>query len=400
MQSTTICVKKGQKMKIEISERLKNLPLYLFLEIDRAKRRAKEEGRDIIDLGIGDPDEPTPQFIIDALSRAANDPSTHRYALDAGLSELRQEIANWYKKRFSVSLNPDEEILPLIGSKEGIAHMPLAFINPGDVALVPDPCYPPYKSGVIFCGGKIELMPLLNKNNFLPDLTDIDGSLAKKAKMMYINYPNNPTSACADMKFFEDVVKFASKNNIIVCHDAAYTELAFDSYNPPSFLSVNGAKEIAVEFHSLSKTFNMTGWRIGFVVGNKAIISAIAKVKSNIDSGIFTAIQHAGIAALKNYENHIETLKVLYQRRRDILCKGLNSIGWKVDDPKATFYVWTRCLKGFDSIKLANHLLDKADIVIAPGVGFGANGEGYVRFAITVGEERLKEAVTRIKKII
>ena len=387
-------------MNIEISERLKNLPPYLFLEIDRAKRKAMQEGRDIIDLGIGDPDQPTPQFIIDALNEAANDPSTHRYALDSGLSELRQEIASWYKKRFNVSVDPDNEILPLIGSKEGIAHMPLAFINPGDTALVPDPCYPPYKSGVIFCEGKIELMPLLDKNNFLPDISGINKAVAKKARIMYLNYPNNPTAACADLKFFEDVVNFATKNNIIVCHDAAYTELSFDGYNPPSFLSAKGAKGVGVEFHSLSKTFNMTGWRIGFVVGNKEIISAIGRVKSNIDSGVFTAIQRAGIVALKNYENHINSARNLYQKRRDIFCDGLNSIGWKVNKPKATFYIWAKCLKGFDSITFARHLLNKADIVITPGVGFGVSGEGYVRMAFTVGEDRLKESITRIKKII
>lgn len=387
-------------MRIEISERLKRLPPYLFVEIDRAKKQAREAGRDVIDLGVGDPDRPTPQYIIDALNEAVRDSSTHRYALDAGLSEFRKEIAVWYKKRFDVPLNPENEVLPLIGSKEGIAHMPLAFINQGDTALVPDPCYPPYKSGVIFCEGKIELMPLLAKNNFLPEITGISASSAKKAKLMYLNYPNNPTSACAGTKFFGQVVKFAKKYTIIVCHDAAYTELAFDGYKPPSFLDVEGAKEIGVEFHSLSKTFNMTGWRIGFAVGNKDIVAAIGKVKSNIDSGIFTAIQRAGIVALKNYEGHIGTVRTLYEKRRDALCDGLNSIGWKIDKPKATFYVWAKCIKGFDSIKLAKLLLEKADIVATPGVGFGPNGEGYIRIALTVDEERLKQAVERIKKII
>lgn len=387
-----------ESMRIEISERLKRLPPYLFVEIDRAKKKAKAAGRDVIDLGVGDPDRPTPQFIIDALNEAVRDSSTHRYALDAGLPELRKEIAAWYKKRFDVSLNPENEVLPLIGSKEGIAHMPLAVINPGDTALVPDPCYPPYKSGVIFCEGKIELMPLLAKNNFLPEITGISASLAKKAKLMYLNYPNNPTSACAEADFFGQIVKFAKRYNIIVCHDAAYTEVAFDGYKPPSFLRAEGAKEVGVEFHSLSKTFNMTGWRIGFVVGNKEIVGGIAKVKSNIDSGIFTAIQRAGIAALRNYERHIGAVRSLYAKRRDTLCDGLNSIGWKVDKPKATFYVWAKCIKGFDSIKLAKLLLEKADIVATPGVGFGPNGEGYIRIALTVEEERLREAVTRIRR--
>jgi len=387
-------------MKIEISERLKRLPPYLFVEMDRAKKKAKQQGRDIIDLGIGDPDTPTPQFIIDALNDAVKDASTHRYALDTGLAELREEIASWYKKRFKVSLDPQKEILPLIGSKEGIAHMPLAFVNPGDVALVPDPCYPPYKSGTIFCEGEVKLMPLVEKKGFLPDLAGIEKSFAEKAKLMYLNYPNNPTSACADEVFFEKAVKFAQEYKIVVCHDAAYTELAYDGYKPLSFLNTIGSKTVGVEFHSLSKTFNMTGWRVGFVVGNKDIVAAIAKVKSNIDSGIFTAIQRAGITALKNYDSHIGGLNGLYQKRRDVLCDGLNSIGWKVEKPKATFYVWIECLKGYDSIKLASHLLDNADIVVTPGVGFGHYGEGYIRMAFTVGEERLREAVARIKKVI
>jgi LL-diaminopimelate aminotransferase len=387
-------------MNIKISERLKRLPPYLFLEIDRAKKQAINEGKDIIDLGIGDPDRPTPKFIIDALNEAVGNSSTHRYALDAGLPELRQEIARWYKKRFNVSLSPNEEVLPLIGSKEGIAHMPLAFIDRGDTALIPDPCYPPYKSGVIFCEGNIELMPLLDKNNFLPDIENISNSVAKKAKVIYLNYPNNPTSACAGIKFFESIAAFAKKFNIVVCHDAAYTELSFDGYRTSSFLCAEGAKETGVEFHSLSKTFNMTGWRIGFVVGNKEVVSAIGKVKSHIDSGVFTAIQRAGIAALKNYEGHIDSLRNRYQRRRDVLCDGLNSIGWKVDRPKASFYIWAKCLKGFDSIKLSKHLLKTADIVVTPGVGFGKYGEGYIRMALTVEEEQLQKAVERISKVI
>lgn len=387
-------------MQIQISERLKKLPPYLFVEIDRVKKQARQQGRDIIDLGIGDPDKPTPKFIIDALNKAVKDPSTHRYALDAGLLQLREEIARWYKKRFNVSVSPDDEVMPLIGSKEGITHTPLAFINPHDTALIPDPCYPPYKSGVIFCEGNIELMPLLEENNFLPDIKSIKSHVAKNAKLMYLNYPNNPTSACADKDYFKEIVKFAKRYKIIVCHDAAYTELSFDGYKAPSFLSAEGAKEVGVEFHSLSKTFNMTGWRIGFVVGNKDIVAAIGKVKSNIDSGIFTAIQRAGIVALKNYDDHINSLRILYQKRRDVLCDGLNSIGWRVKRPKATFYVWAKCIKGFDSIKLTRHLLETANIVVTPGVGFGANGEGYIRMALTVGEERLREAVERIKKVL
>ncbi|MBN1872546.1 MAG: LL-diaminopimelate aminotransferase [Candidatus Omnitrophica bacterium] len=387
-------------MLVRVSDRLKALPPYLFVEMDKAKKKARDEGRDIIDLGVGDPDTPTPQFIIDALNSAVRDPSTHRYALDQGLPELRDEIASWYERRFNVKVDPKEEVLPLIGSKEGISHMPLAFINPGDIALVSDPCYPPYKSGVIFAGGKVELLPLLSDNDFLANLESIPSAKAKKAKLIYLNYPNNPTAAVADESYFLNVVKFASKHGIIICHDAAYSELSYDGYKAPSFLSAKGAKETGVEFHSLSKTFNMTGWRIGFVVGNRDIVQAIAKVKSHIDSGIFTAIQRAGIAALKSYDRYIGSIRSRYEARRDVLCDGLNKIGWKVQRSKATFYVWARCLKGYDSIKMASHLLNEADVVATPGVGFGPNGEGYVRFAFTVCEERIKEALSRINKIV
>ena len=295
-------------MKIEFSERLKKLPPYLFVEIDRAKKKAMDEGRDIIDLGVGDPDIPTPNFVIDALNKAVRDPSTHRYALDQGMPEFRQAAANWYKKRFGVELNPENEIHPLIGSKEGIAHAPLAFINPGDMALVPDPCYPPYRSGTIFAGGEVISMPLLEKNYFLPDLKAINHHLLHKVKMLYINYPNNPTAAVCDKKFLKEVVEFARKHNIIIVYDAAYSEIAFDGFKPSGILEIDGAKEVALEFHSLSKTFNMTGWRIGFACGNPELVKGLAKVKSNIDSGVFSAIQRAGIAALANYDKHINSV--------------------------------------------------------------------------------------------
>lgn len=387
-------------MQIKISKRLQELPPYLFVQIDKAKKKAKEEGRDIIDLGVGDPDTPTPQFIIDELHRASQDPSTHGYALDAGLPELRQAISEWYNKRFGVALNPETEVLPLIGSKEGIAHTPLAFINPGDCALIPDPCYPPYRSGVIFAGGKPEYMPLLEENGFLPDLKKIKAGQAKKARLMFLNYPNNPTSAVATGDFFKEAIKFAAKNNIIICHDAAYSEVYFGDHRPPSFLQFEGAKELGVEFHSLSKTFNMTGWRIGFACGNKDVIAALAKVKSNIDSGIFTAVQRAGILALRKGIEGTFRLGKVYEERRDTLIDGLNGIGWNIAKPKATFYVWAHTLKKYDSRGMAKHILKKADIVITPGVGFGDFGEGYVRMALTVDKARLTEAVARIKKII
>lgn len=385
-------------MDIRISDRLNKLPPYLFVEIDRAKTKARQAGKDIIDLGIGDPDQPPPKFIIDALCQAAQDPGMHRYALDAGQPEFRRAIADWYKTRFGVELEPDTEVLPLIGSKEGIAHMPLAFVNPGDAVLVPEPCYPPYKGGSIFAGADIEIMPLLEQNAFLPDISKV--KKAKKAKLMFVNYPNNPTSAVAGLNFFNKVVEFARRNNIIVVHDAAYSEINFDGYRPDSFLAAQGAKEVAIEFHSLSKTFNMTGWRAGFACGNAKVIAGLAKVKSNIDSGIFNAIQRAGTTALNTRSDHIEKINRMYQERCDALVDGLNSIGWKIARPRATFYVWARVPKGNDSMAFAARLLQEADIVATPGAGFGAAGEGFIRMALTVPVDRLKEAVARIGKII
>lgn len=384
---------------IEKAERLKKLPPYLFVEIDKAKRKALSEGKDIIDLGVGDPDQPTPRFIIDALHKASLDSSNHHYALDAGMPHLRQAIAKWYKKRFGVILEPDTEILPLIGSKEGIAHLPLAIINPGDEVLIPDPCYPPYKSGTIFAGGVPYLMPLLEENDFLPDLDKIDPQDLNRVKLMFLNYPNNPTGAVADEKFFKNVVRLAAKHNIIVAHDCAYSEVAYNGFKPMSFLEVEGAKEAGVEFHSLSKTFNMTGWRIGFACGNSKIIELLAKVKSNIDSGIFQAIQLAGIAALQSNGKFLDKLNKIYQERRDILVDGFNSLGWKVNKPKATFYVWVPVPSGYISAELCQMLLEKAHIVATPGTGFGENGEGYIRLALTVPVSRVKQAISRIKKL-
>ena len=385
-------------MKIEYSKKIQNLPPYLFLEIDQAKRKARQEGRDLIDLGIGDPDLPTPDNIIKKLSEAAKDPKNHKYALDQGMPGLRQGIADWYKKRFSVSLNPESEILPLIGSKEGIAHMPLAFIDPGDYVLAPNPSYPPYRGSTILSGGLVYDLPLLAKNNFLPDLGNIPREIIQKAKLMFLNYPNNPTGATADKEFYLKAIGFASKNNIIIAHDAAYSEMSYDGYRPMSFLELKGAKETGVEFHSLSKTYNMTGWRIGWVCGNSEIISGIAKVKSNIDSGIFSAIQIAGIEALTGPQEHIPEMRAIYQERRDILCEGLKNLGWITSRPKATFYVWVNVPPGYDSRRFAALLLDKCDIVVTPGVGFGQDGEGYIRLTLTVAKERIIEALERIKK--
>ncbi len=387
-------------MDFRISKHLNNLPPYLFLEIDKAKRKARQDGRDIIDLGVGDPDQPTPAHIIEKLYQAARDASTHRYALDQGLPALRKAIASYYDRRFNIKLDPETEILPLIGSKEGIAHFPLAFLNNGDYSLVPDPCYPPYKGGTILSGGKPYPMPLKSENAFLPDFKRIPLNIRKKAKLVYVNYPNNPTGAIAEMGFYEDAVEFAAKNKIIVISDLAYSEIAYDGYRPASFLEVEGAKELGVEFHSLSKTYNMTGWRIGWACGNARLISALAKVKSNIDSGIFSAIQLAGVAALEGPQQHIRDMCQLYRERRDILIGGLNSLDWDVSSPKATFYVWLRIPSKTNSIKFSALLLEKAGIVATPGVGFGKYGEGYIRMALTVSKERIQEAVERLRRII
>ena len=383
----------------KLSKKVQALPPYLFLEIDKAKRKARAEGRDIIDLGIGDPDQSTPKFIIEALSAAALDPSNHRYALDQGMPVLRSAIADWYKSRFNVDLNPETEILPLIGSKEGIAHFPLAFLNPGDISLVPDPCYPPYKGGTILAGGKPYLMPLLAGNSFLPDLNKIPLAARKKARIIFINYPNNPTSAIASDDFYTELIEFAVKNRIIIISDLAYSEMAYDGYKPHSLLEFPGSKEAVIEFHSLSKTYNMTGWRIGWACGNPQLVAALAKVKSNIDSGIFSAVQLAGVAALRGPKDYLRTMCALYQQRRDILVDGLNRLGWSALKPKATFYVWIKIPAKADAISFAAHLLKETDIVATPGVGFGRYGQGYIRMALTVSGERIKEALERIKKI-
>ncbi|MDO8602441.1 MAG: LL-diaminopimelate aminotransferase [Candidatus Omnitrophota bacterium] len=387
-------------MGFEFTNRLKKLPPYLFVEIDKAKRIAAAEGRDIIDLGIGDPDEPTPKEVIDALHKAAQDSKNHHYPLDQGSSVFRERIARWYRERFQISLDPEKEILPLLGSKEGISHLPLAFINPGDVSLVPDPCYPPYKGGTILAGGIPYLMPLIEKNNFLPDLKKIEKLALKKAKIIYINYPNNPTSSVCEKGFFEDVAIFAKKYNLIVASDAAYSEVSFDDYRPESFLKAEGGKDAGVEFHSLSKTCNMTGWRVGFACGNEKIIAGLAKVKSNIDSGVFNAIQMAGVTALDIADKHLERMNKVYQGRRDALIDGLSKLGWVIKKPKATFYIWAALPKRHkSSIDFARMALDKADVIITPGIGFGESGEGYVRFALTVSKEKIQEAVQRLKKV-
>lgn len=386
-------------MSIKWAKRIESLPPYLFAEIDAKKQEMRAKGVDLIDLGIGDPDIPTPRNIIDALKRAAEDPANHRYPSYEGMPAFREAAANWYRERFGVGVDYRGEVVTLIGSKEGIAHAPLAFVDPGDIVLVPDPGYPVYSVATGFAGGIPYPMPLLKENDFLPDLDAIPEDIRRKAKLMFINYPNNPTSAVADKVFFKEIVDFALKYGILVCHDAAYTEVAFDGFNPPSFLEVDGAKEVGMEFHSLSKTFNMTGWRIGFAAGNQRAISGLGKIKTNIDSGVFQAIQIAGMEGLNNYSLGMSERKRTYEDRRNAFCRGLDEIGIKYYPPKATFYVWFEAPHGVSSKEFTGKLLTEAGIVVTPGVGFGKYGEGYIRVSITIGKERLIEAVERLKNV-
>ncbi|MFH1715481.1 MAG: LL-diaminopimelate aminotransferase [Elusimicrobiota bacterium] len=386
-------------MKINYSNSVKKLPPYLFAEIDRKKKELIDKGIDIISFGVGDPDTPAPEFIIDAMKTALDNPVNHQYPFGSGKISFRKAASAWLKKRFNVDIDPITEIHALIGSKEGIAHFPLAFLNPGDIVLVPEPGYPAYNAGVIFAGGESYFMPLLEKNNFLPDLESIPSETAKRAKIMYVNYPNNPTAALCGEKDFIKMIEFAKKYDIIIAHDAAYSEMYYDGKRPISFLSAPGAKDVGVEFHSLSKTFNMTGWRIGFVAGNRDIIKGLSIVKDNYDSGVFGAVQDAAVTALEKGDAEAERLRNMYQKRRDFFIQKMKSIGWNISCPGATFYVWAKAPDGYTSAECAAKLLDKAGIVVTPGNGFGPSGEGYVRFTLTVSEKRIEEAVERIKKL-
>ncbi len=384
---------------IRKAKRINELPPYLFAEIDRRKREALARGVDLIDLGIGDPDIPTPSAVIERLIESASKPVNHRYPSSSGLAEFRQAVADWYQKRFNVKLDPGKEIVSLIGSKEGIGNMAVAFVNPGDVVLVASPCYPVYHIGTAFNGGKNYFLPLKKENHFLPELDSIPAEVAKQAKLLWINYPNNPTAAVADKDFFKRVVDFANEYNIIVCHDAAYTEMGYDCYRPMSFLEVEGAKEVGIEFHSLSKTFNMTGWRIGMAVGNADLVGGLAQAKSNLDSGIFQAIQEAGIKALELGDKIVEPSRKIYQERRDILVDGLRAVGLECEKPRATFYVWVSTPERLSSADFTAKLLEEAGVVTTPGNGFGEAGEGYVRFTVCVDKSKLKEVAERIRQI-
>jgi LL-diaminopimelate aminotransferase len=381
---------------MELARRLNRLPPYLFVEINQKIAELRARGEDIISFAIGDPDLPTPSHIIDSMCRAAQDPANHRYPETAGLPELRQAIAEWYERRFGVTLDSDREVLPLIGSKEGIGHMALCFIEPGDLALVPDPGYPPFSLGTILGGGEPYFMPLKEEGDFLPDFEAIPGQVANKAKLMWLNYPNNPTGAIAGLDFFERVVHFARKHGVAVCHDAAYTEVAFDGYKAPSFMQLAGAKEIGVEFHSLSKTYHMTGWRIGMVVGNADMIKALFQVKSNLDSGIPQAIQYAAMEALCGSQVDIDMRNAIFQLRRDKLTEVLDRIGLRARIPKATFYIWAKVPQGYTCIDFAKKLLDEAGIAVTPGTGYGNEGEGYIRLSLTIADDRLEQGMNRL----
>jgi LL-diaminopimelate aminotransferase len=381
------------------AKRILDLPPYLFAELDRAKAELQAQGKEVISLGVGDPDMPTPEPIIEVLKREAQEPANHQYPSYEGLLSFREAVAGWYESRFGVALDPVCEVVSLIGSKEGIAHLPLAFVDPGDVGLYADPGYPVYSVPISFAGGTAVSLPLTEENGFLPDLEAIPAETARKAKIMYLNYPNNPTAATADEAFFERLVAFARRHEILVCHDAAYTEIAFEGYKPPSFLQVQGAKDVGIEFHSLSKTYNMTGWRIGFCVGNEDAVAGLGKVKTNIDSGVFQPVQYAGVEALLRNGEVPRKLNELYQRRRDRVIEGLRSCGLKPFVPKATFYIWCPVPGGIESKEFAKKLLVEAGVVVTPGVGFGEYGEGYFRISLTQPEEILEEAVLRIQGV-
>ena len=386
------------KINIQLASRVKNLPPYLFATIDKMKQEARAKGVDLIDLSIGDPDIPTPGHIVEAMKTAVEKAEHHRYPSYEGMLSYREAVAGWYKRRFDVTLDPATEALSLIGSKEGIGHISLAFVEPGDTVLVPSPGYPVYPVSVMFAGGESCFMPLREENGFLPDLKAIPEVTLKKTKLMFINYPNNPTSAVAPKAFYEEVIALAGKYNIIVCHDAAYSEIYFDDEKPLSFMQIDGAKDVGIEFHSLSKTYNMTGWRIGFAVGNREVLAGLGKIKSNLDSGVFQAVQEASITALNTDEAILSDIRKTYQDRRDVLYEGLKGMGIEVIRPKASFYLWAKVPKQFDSSSFVAHILDKAGVLTTPGNGFGAPGEGYVRFALTVPVGRMKEAVERLGK--
>lgn len=397
--------KRANRRSFEEANRLKRLPLYLFTVLDELKQKARDQGMDVIDLGMGNPDVPPPKHIVDELVSQAKKPKNHRYSRKDGDVEkrLNESIAGWYHRKFRVSLDPKTEVLPLIGSKEGIAHLSLAFLNHDDIALVPNPTYPVHFNGVIMAGGILYSVPIHSETNYLPNLHSINKEVLKRAKMLFISYPHNPTTAVADLKFFKDVIKWAKKYRIMVVHDFAYSDFTYDGHKAPSILQVPGAKDIAVEFHTLSKSYSMPGLRFGFTVGNPDILASLAKTKNYVDFGLFRAVQWAAIKALSGPQDCVHKTVDIYHRRRDVFIKEIREVGWNLPKPKGTFYVWGKIPLKFSaltSLEFATLLMQEAGVVVAPGSGFGEYGEGYVRLALVEPVERLREAVRRIEKVL
>ncbi|NLF79641.1 MAG: LL-diaminopimelate aminotransferase [Clostridia bacterium] len=385
----------------ELAKRIQQIPPYLFADIERKIAAAREAGRDIISLGIGDPDLPTPQRLVEELCRTAHDAVNHQYPSSQGMLSFRQAVAEFYAKRFGVEdIDPAAEVCALIGSKEGIANINYCFVDTGDINLIPDPSYPVYATATMLAGGVCYSLPLDASRGFLPDLAAIPGNIADRAKLLWLNYPNNPTGAVTDLAFFEEAVAFARRHDVLICHDNAYSEMTYDGYIAPSILQVPGAKEVAVEFGSCSKPFNMTGWRIGFIAGNARAVNALATYKSNVDSGVFQAVQYAGQMGLLDPEQAVSESRAKYAARRDILVGGLNEMGWNLASPKGTFYVWAPVPKGFSSASFAEYILDEAQVVITPGSGYGPAGEGYFRATLTTEENRMAEAIARMKNAL
>ena len=383
---------------MKFASRIEKVPPYLFVGISRKIAEKRAQGIDVISFGIGDPDIPTPENVVNKLRETALDSPNHRYPETDGLPEFRQAVADWYQRRFGISVHPDKETLPLIGAKEGIGHAALCFIEPGDIALVPDPGYPVYSVGTWFAGGECHWMPLLEENGWMPDLDAIPDDVADKARVIWLNYPNNPTGAIADAGYFAKVVEFAKAHDIAVMHDASYSEVAFDGYRPISFLETPGAIDVGVEFHSLSKSYNMTGWRLGMAVGNEDIISALMVIKSNLDSGVPNAIQYMGMEAMEMSQDAIDERNAIYERRRDRVVQTLRDIGLDAIPPKASLYVWTRIPEGFTSAEFTALLLDEADIVVTPGNGYGEYGEGYIRLSLTINDEDMEKGLARLSE--
>jgi LL-diaminopimelate aminotransferase len=381
---------------MKVARRIENLQPYLFVEINKKIAEKRAKGEEIVSFAVGDPDIPTPPHIIEGLCKAAQDPANHRYPESEGLPELRRAMADWYQRRFNVALDPATEVLPLIGSKEGIAHIAFCFIDPGDVALVPDPGYPVYAFGTQMAGGRPYYLSLKAENGFLPDFRGIKDFILEKTRLLWINYPNNPTGAVAGLDFFNRVVEFAKKYNILVCHDGPYTEVSYDGYQPPSLLQAEGAKDTGIEFHSLSKSYNMTGWRIGMVVGNATAVGALKTFKSNLDSGIPQAIQQMAIAALNGPQNSIAEHNAVYQRRRDLICEVLTNIGLQVTVPKASLYIWAKVPEGYNSVDFTTDLLDQMGVAVTAGLGYGRSGEGYVRLSLTIPDAALVKGLSRL----